>query len=614
MKLIGYQIVLLSICCANLFAQQNSILHLEEWQEFNKRDNDNFELRTNLLNQVKEKVEQETDKTLKEKKIALQYLMEGFMCFKYDTNKANCDQHIYKALDLFKKHNDSLGIVECYFNLSFSNFGNIEFIDTLYDGLAISKNLKDTSSILAFLSELGRLHLNKGNFSESLKYINEQSSYLRKDTDKLFHRHYFYKYIIYSTSGLRELSLNYLQKHIDLCHKLNSEYYEIESKIEMGRQLYILERYNEAFAILNNLSIGDYKRQFYYIKNYYLGLNYIARDSLEQASNYLDSLKLNSKFKRSIRDNFYIDNLEIKILEKKGNFFELKSKAAQIINEQKRQKYYSRELEIYLLLISVYQKEKNYSKIIGIKDSVFNCITKLPSKERIIEANETYYQVYAKQNNFKEALYHLEKKIKHANYIDSVQDGFLIEESVLGLENTLLKRKNELETLASKNKSQKIFYLVIILGITVLLLIIASILFVNVRKKKKIEKQLIEEELKELKIELAHKEKAMTRMSKLDLSEDSIIDRLAKTDDWIELFVLTEEKFNISFSSISQKIDQITKTDLKIIALSLYRLSNKEIADILKITESGAKKAKQRVRSKLNLPRTLKLADFILEN
>ncbi len=86
---------------------------------------------------------------------------------------------------------------------------------------------------------------------------------------------------------------------------------------------------------------------------------------------------------------------------------------------------------------------------------------------------------------------------------------------------------------------------------------------------------------------------------------------LTKEADWIEF----KEKVKEVEPDFIQKLEAInsdlTKNDLRILLLTKVGFTQKEMSDLLYIEEGSIKKAKQRVRRKLNLGKEITLAEYV---
>jgi tetratricopeptide (TPR) repeat protein/DNA-binding CsgD family transcriptional regulator len=84
-------------------------------------------------------------------------------------------------------------------------------------------------------------------------------------------------------------------------------------------------------------------------------------------------------------------------------------------------------------------------------------------------------------------------------------------------------------------------------------------------------------------------------------------------DDW-EQFKLHFEKVNVKFfDNLKAKHPDLTAGDLKVCAYIKINLSNKEIAQMLNISQEGINKRLYRIRKKMQFPNNTKLSDYLSE-
>jgi tetratricopeptide (TPR) repeat protein len=81
-------------------------------------------------------------------------------------------------------------------------------------------------------------------------------------------------------------------------------------------------------------------------------------------------------------------------------------------------------------------------------------------------------------------------------------------------------------------------------------------------------------------------------------------------DEFRKLFIKVHTGF---FLDLKKKCPNISGTDTRLLALMKLHLNNREMANMLGITLEGIKKAKQRLRKKMNLPKEETIENFITE-
>lgn len=130
-------------------------------------------------------------------------------------------------------------------------------------------------------------------------------------------------------------------------------------------------------------------------------------------------------------------------------------------------------------------------------------------------------------------------------------------------------------------------------------------------KKKLLRKQILEIELSKNRTKLLEKEKQLASKSSLvsvfKLIENSFEDR----SDWVD-FKEKFESIDPNFvTSLLVKHPKLTKSEIRLITLIKIGYSQKEIANILNIAPDSVKKARSRVRKKMNLDENEELSDYL---
>jgi DNA-binding CsgD family transcriptional regulator len=80
-------------------------------------------------------------------------------------------------------------------------------------------------------------------------------------------------------------------------------------------------------------------------------------------------------------------------------------------------------------------------------------------------------------------------------------------------------------------------------------------------------------------------------------------------DHFTQEFIAVHPVF---FQRISRRERSFSKAELRLIALTKMNLSSKDIANVLHISDEGVKKARQRLRKKLELDTETNLQEYLL--
>lgn len=204
------------------------------------------------------------------------------------------------------------------------------------------------------------------------------------------------------------------------------------------------------------------------------------------------------------------------------------------------------------------------------------------------------------------------------------------------------QKEQEIALLEAESARKSIIQWALIIGVLLVLAIAALIIrsqFLRIQrrdarieneelKRKRLEqelefknKQLVTQSLnivqkKELMMEMKEKVETFEEGgSKRELSKlSNLIDYSFTLDkDWHEFRMRFEEVHTNFYHVLKESYGELTPNELKLSALIKLNLSIKEMAAILGITTEGVKKARYRLRKKLNLDTEVNLVEFMLE-
>ena len=190
-------------------------------------------------------------------------------------------------------------------------------------------------------------------------------------------------------------------------------------------------------------------------------------------------------------------------------------------------------------------------------------------------------------------------------------------------EQELLKKENEIVLLEERQKASFLRNTLLTIGL-ISILVILSLLYYALRqknKRNKVEKEQLDRELafkhKELTSHALHLAKknevleSIKQKAKHLKSQNSsngyqqliqTINFDLKDDNNWENFKKYFEEVHKDFNgNVKRKYPEVTSNELRLMALLKMNLTSKEIANILNISNEGIKKARYRLRKKLNL-------------
>ena len=85
------------------------------------------------------------------------------------------------------------------------------------------------------------------------------------------------------------------------------------------------------------------------------------------------------------------------------------------------------------------------------------------------------------------------------------------------------------------------------------------------------------------------------------VNEENLLNKVTLENDWLAFMSEFDRIHKDYLSDLKQRFPELTTNNLRLAALMKLEFSNKEIANILCITENGVKKAKQRLKERLKM-------------
>ncbi len=612
----------------SLQAQQN-----EKWDSLLNHHIQNNRAIDSLVNISRKK----KDDTLKV--IALSRLYNIFL---YTAPKLS-QRFAQKEIEVSKQINFRKGIGWGTYHLGayFQNSGNIDSARYYYkEALATHKklgylvNFASVTTALAYLDQLegdndGAIEL----YNEALKIYVDSSEYQYAialgDRANIYIKKGFYRIALEQTlhalriletfpdkphrtaDALRQVgyieflrnnytnALDYFEQAFKVYKEQGDIVYQGSIHVDIGNTLYYLEKYDAAIVHLNEgLHLS---REHNITENEGNALNnlgkvHASKGDYERAISYLnDALAIHkrNKFKTNIlftQNEIGAAYLE---MEKPQNAISyLNSTIESAMDEGPINEL----LTAYRHRSQAFQKMGRWKEAIDdqtafqtLNDSVFNI-----SKTRQIEELRTIYETEKKEQQI------------------ALQER----------EITVLEQR------ASINNLQRL-----LMGILLLFSIILLYAFRQKMKRNKLERQKVAAELafkkKELTthaLNLARKNEVLEGLKRkaqeLKQSEASTkgyaqlirtIDFDLQDDDNWENFSKYFEQVHKDFNgNIKRKYPDVTSNELRLLALLKMNLSSKEIANILNISQEGIKKARYRLRKKLDITTEESLQDLVL--
>lgn len=459
----------------------------------------------------------------------------------------------------------------------------------------------------------------------------------------------------YNLLGTCYLSLGEHQNSIDnfilaseVFKKNKSEMGQAEALDNIGYVEYLMKNYDRSIEyMVEAAEVFERLGQTFYQLRAYRSIAgaHIELDQLEEAKEYLNrTLPMARKEKyRSVEASTLNMLGQVAIEEKRYDegvgYFE---QALKYFREIDRKVFIADLLES---ITKAYVVQEKYSQALPYADEIFEYVPANQSSSQLKRALKLRSEIY-------EQLGMYQKSLVDYKGFEAVKDSLLGEEKQKQIEQLraefdterkdtqidLLQKESELDA----NRKKMLWG-----GLGLITLLGASVIIGIQRKRKK--EQELHAKQQELEIqkrkateqELAFKQKELAakllqlanknqfledlqiEVGKLKTSSDNainktseLISRMIKSDDLEED---EWDQFTSEFTSVHQdfverlnkKYGSFTRSEMRLISLLKMNLSSKEMASILRIAETGVRKARYRLRKKMELDSTQDLSAII---
>ncbi len=509
----------------------------------------------------------------------------------------------------------------------------------LNKALAYTKNDRQLKNDVLINSLVARLHYYNVEDSIALNVLDRNlvlQDSLNLSSTNTYGNDLLLKAMIYQIQDNIEKQLDNAQKAVKIFEANNNQLKKADAlRIISGADVQVgdlekgLERELKALEIYKKYH--DKKRAMVTLSR--IGSLYVVLDKRPLAKTYFEEVLLDAK-EQNLPEWQAIAYDRLGGLDIEAGKFdtgiELLEKGVDILRKN-NSKY---TLSIALLnLGNAYYDEKNYKKAIKTLDE---CIS-------ISEKNHTLYRAYKFRSASYEALNNLKSALSDYKTFKTIRDSVWnidksrqIEElrtvyETEKKEQQIKLQEKELDLLKQKSKNENLIRILLIIG---LLFSLAAFYAIRQKlKRNKLEKEKVDAELafkkKELTTHALHlakknevleglKQKAnelktsennqngyqqLIRTINFDLQDDNNWENFSK------YFQEVHKDFN---SNVKEKFPEVTPNELRLMSLLKMNLSSKEIANILNISPDGIKKARYRLRKKLNISTDNSLQDFVL--
>ena len=499
------------------------------------------------------------------------------------------------------------------------------------------------ASTISAMSDIERL---RGNYEIAIKYNNEATEIQKKANDQL-------RYgigvgdlgNIYHDMGNNKLAV---EKSIEALKILDTVQQEPWRKADILRQIGRIELDRENF----DTSLDYLKKalQVYEDTNDNIWQAYTLTDI---GNNYLDSKKYDDAERtyvkaKELAEKYELKDTEANIIGNLGNINYEKGNYAEARKQLKAALKLNRSLEMVTNILSnllsttkIELQTKNYN---AARSAINEGLKIADSIGKADMENKFYYQkakLLEAQGNYKNALTNNNIYIKLTDSLNEVNNAKQIDALKIAYETEqkekelLIKEKEItlLEERKEKAENQRLFFIITAGGI----LLFALSVFYGLRQKMKrnsIEREKLDNDLafkeKELTthaLHLAHKNeilldlksqlKELKSQSNNARSYQKVINTINldinNDNNWEQFRTYFEDVHSGFNAKVMRNYPEVSNNDLRLMSLLKMNLSSKEIANILNISAEGVKKARYRLRKKLNLKTEESLQELVIE-
>ena len=559
-----------------------------------------------------------------------------------------------RAFELAKNIDDQKVLSRAYSELGKTYYTNANWDELKSHLLAYIIHLKknqEFNKIAGVYRNLSIVGEQKRTPDSSLVYIQKCIETLETYPDSLVLLDaYISKGLIFRHKGFFELSLESLLEAVKIGEDLEREDKLAYAHLNLGITYDFMDKQKEGTEA--HLRSIDYFKKANNLIGAARALNNLGQSQRELKNvteaivAHEESIEISSKTKNikvELSNHFNL----VKIYFRERNFSKCKFhiEKSELLSQKTDYEFIKGALLRYKARIAIEENKIETARIVAKEATKYKNAYSITSEH--VEVDNELSIIQEKLGNYQEALYHYkaaqevsdilynEKKVKQFEEINVIYQTEKKDAKI-----SLLNKEAELNEIRKKGLWR---------GILLLLLTGASVIFSLITKSRKKqallskEKELADEKRIQAERELEFKKKELTAKvlqlaSKNEFLQtlekevgnlkSSIDERVGQTSQKISRMINNDalddqewDLFQQEFASIHQHfIDKLSKQygdfsnhEWRLISLLKMNLSSKEIANILRISPDGVKKARYRLRKKINLESDLDIQDYQIQ-
>jgi len=528
----------------------------------------------------------------------------------YKGNVSKAREHYYKAIEIHQRLDKPVIAATLVHNLGHLYQEQGIYDSALFYGEKASKIFLEHSDSLKYGSSLDLLasvHEEMGNYYLSLKYATEAAQLFHKYHDELREADALMK--VGSSYGVYKeyrRGIEYYESAVKLYRKHNDLHWENYATQKIARSYLAIGELDKADSIINysihladSLGLVQMVAEGYDIKGEILYENDQYKRALEYFKSALDINKdaQDSTFNATVQiaigrcyQKLGLDDLALQAYQAT-----LPITIAMDVKENLRTTYKNMS-ELYEKKGNTHMSFETYKKYVAVKDSIY-----VNEKSMQFADMQTKYDTERKERD----LAIKEKEI------------------------TILEQKNEIQELL---RMRLIVTLIVVVVFAVLGFYTLWLRLKRNKLQQQVETQMLEHELDLKKRELTTHtlhiiqknellENLQSKVAELSSKEKGAsyheITRLISTNrliekDWQNFKSVFEQVHPDFFSKLKSKYLNISSNEMRMAAMMKMNLNTKEMASILNITPESVKKARHRLRKKMELEPEASVSDYLM--
>ncbi|MCI5058187.1 MAG: hypothetical protein MRY83_18895 [Flavobacteriales bacterium] len=561
--------------------------------------------------QILKQLEQEALSEIDEQLIGLHYLrLSKFHEVYYVGDDRLAVNALEKADSIFQRTKDTLLRVKALNRYSYLPDHKPQYHHKINHAYQLALQIHDSTWMYRALCNRAYNEMLNGSFTEALSSLKEAEVSICKEDFSKFYPNLCMMYDgLYNKVGLYDLSLEYLEKYATFAYSQKDTAKILHVLHSIALNNYYLRDFEKAIDGYNEVLEHPYFPKAYVMEKFacYFNLSNAYNDS-GQTDSALKYCLLAEKLMKESKIDYLsnkIDNLLSGIYANKKDFTNARKYAKAGLGKSLAQNKLDAASFSYLYLTNIELEQENYLTAEVFADS---CAILAKASGRTPILKEVYQLHMAIADSTNDSLKHSYYANKLNGYEDSllgVKSQLRIDASIARHDNIKLRyEKSGLddkleETRIRLGKSKNRIRLYLVVGLIIILILLIFFFISKRNEKRRHQRDLVKSKQEN---ETLQRELQAWKMNdaSIDLNKNELLKKLKKDQDWISFYADVERLIGLNVLELLSSNESISKTDCKYVVLMELKLSNKEIADLMNITEEGAKKGKYRARKKLS--------------